>query len=149
MELAFPPAKGSLPTEAQHDRRDHPLSHPTYQTPPPSSHGGSSAPVRAIGVAPSAPPSALTLVSASAGYGKTTLVSHWIDTLDRPTAWLSLDEQDDDLAVFLTYVTAALRTLFPAACQDTLALLNARSLPPLAVLVRRFSNDLRGPLWDQ
>ena len=84
----------------------------------------------------------LTLVSAPAGYGKTTLVSHWIDTWDRPTAWLSLDEQDDDLAVFLTYVTAALRTLFPAACRDTLALLNARSLPPLAVLVRRFSNDL-------
>ena len=84
----------------------------------------------------------LTLISAPAGYGKTTLVSHWIDTLDRPTAWLSLDEQDDDLAVFLTYVTAAIRTLFPAACRDTLALLNARSLPPLAVLVRRFSNDL-------
>lgn len=69
-------------------------------------------------------------------------MSHWIDTLDRPTAWLSLDEQDDDLAVFLTYVTAAIRTLFSAACRDTLTLLNARSLPPLAALVRRFSNDL-------
>ena len=30
----------------------------------------------------------LTLVSAPAGYGETTLVSHWIDTLERPTAWL-------------------------------------------------------------
>ena len=84
----------------------------------------------------------LTLISAPAGYGKTTLVSHWIDTLDRPTAWLSLDDQDDDLAVFLTYLIAAIQTQFPHACQDTLALLNARSLPPLAVLVRRFSNDL-------
>jgi LuxR family maltose regulon positive regulatory protein len=83
-----------------------------------------------------------TLVSAPAGYGKTTLVSSWIETLEKPTAWLSLDDQDDDLAVFLTYLIAAIQTKFPHACQDTLALLNARSLPPLAVLVRRFSNDL-------
>ncbi len=43
----------------------------------------------------------LTLVSAPAGYGKSTLVSHWLETLDEPCAWLSLDEADGDLRVFL------------------------------------------------
>ena len=40
----------------------------------------------------------LTLVSASAGYGKTTLISSWLDETDCPSAWLSLDEGDDDPA---------------------------------------------------
>ena len=39
----------------------------------------------------------LTLVSASAGYGKTTLISSWLESLKCPSAWMSLDEQDDDL----------------------------------------------------
>ena len=43
----------------------------------------------------------LILVSAPAGYGKTALVSRWLDTVDRPCAWFSVDEHDDDLATFL------------------------------------------------
>ena len=39
----------------------------------------------------------LTLISAPAGYGKTTLVSQWLDSVDRPSAWISLDEHDGDL----------------------------------------------------
>lgn len=39
----------------------------------------------------------LTLVSAPAGYGKSTLISSWLDTCKYPSAWLSLDEQDNDL----------------------------------------------------
>ena len=50
----------------------------------------------------------LTLVSAPAGFGKTTLISEWIAQCGRPTAWLSLDEGDNDLARFLTYLIAAL-----------------------------------------
>jgi LuxR family transcriptional regulator, maltose regulon positive regulatory protein len=57
--------------------------------------------------------SKLTLVSASAGFGKTTLVSEWIAGYGRPAAWLSLDEGDNDPTRFLTYFIAALQTLPP------------------------------------
>lgn len=53
----------------------------------------------------------VTLISASAGYGKTTLVSEWIAGCDRAVAWLSLDEGDNEVSSFLTYVIAALRTI--------------------------------------
>ena len=43
---------------------------------------------------------ALTLISAPAGYGKTTLASGWLGGLTEPTAWVSLDERDDDLVIF-------------------------------------------------
>ncbi len=51
----------------------------------------------------------LTLVSAPAGFGKTTLVSEWTHQAERPVAWLSPDESDDDLARFLSYLIAALQ----------------------------------------
>jgi LuxR family maltose regulon positive regulatory protein len=53
----------------------------------------------------------LTLVSAPAGFGKTTLLSEWVAQCDRPVAWLSLDEGDNDVARFLAYLVAALRTI--------------------------------------
>ena len=53
----------------------------------------------------------LTLISASAGFGKTTLVSEWAAGCGRKVAWLSLDEEDNDLTRFLTYFIAALQTL--------------------------------------
>ena len=52
----------------------------------------------------------LTLISASAGFGKTTLVSEWVAGCGRPVAWLSLDEGDNDPARFLSYLMAALQT---------------------------------------
>lgn len=54
----------------------------------------------------------LTLVSAAAGYGKTTLVSSWLEASDFPSAWLSLDERDDDLVTFLTYFIADKQAIF-------------------------------------
>src|SRR5512140_1723906 len=53
----------------------------------------------------------LTLISASAGFGKTTLVSEWLAGCGRPVAWLSLDEGDNDPTDFLTYLVAPLQTL--------------------------------------
>ncbi len=73
----------------------------------------------------------LTLVCASAGFGKTTLVSSWIGSLaasqppSAKAAWLSLDEGDSDLVVFLRYCVAAIRTAFPESCTETLRLLQA------------------------
>lgn len=53
----------------------------------------------------------LTLISASAGFGKTTLVSEWVAGCDRPVAWVSLDEGDNDPTRFLTYLVVALQTI--------------------------------------
>ena len=84
----------------------------------------------------------LTLVSAGAGYGKTTLVSSWLEDTDWPCAWLSLDEYDDDLTGFLTYFIAAIQTTFPEAVQETENLLTAPTLPPLPVLAHTLVNEL-------
>jgi LuxR family transcriptional regulator, maltose regulon positive regulatory protein len=53
----------------------------------------------------------LTLISAPAGFGKTTLLSAWVTGSDRPVAWLALDEGDNDPARFLAYLTVALQTV--------------------------------------
>lgn len=55
----------------------------------------------------------LTLIVAPAGYGKTTLVSQWMAETDRPVAWLSLDEDDNDPLRFLAYLLAAVRRIVP------------------------------------
>lgn len=55
--------------------------------------------------------SKLTLVSAPAGYGKSTLVSEWVAQRGHPSAWLTLDERDNDLDRFLAYLIAALQTV--------------------------------------
>jgi LuxR family transcriptional regulator, maltose regulon positive regulatory protein len=51
----------------------------------------------------------LTLISAPAGFGKTTLLSVWAQSLQQSVSWLSLDEADDELHRFLTYLVAALQ----------------------------------------
>lgn len=56
----------------------------------------------------------LTLISAPAGFGKTTLAARWASSCGRAVAWLSLDEADSDPARFLAYVVAALQTVAPA-----------------------------------
>ena len=84
----------------------------------------------------------LTLVSAPAGYGKTTLVSAWLETWDGPNAWLSLDEHDSDLTAFLNYFVAAIQTMFPQACQVSAGLLRAASLPPVPVIAGTLMNEL-------
>lgn len=64
------------------------------------------------------------LVSAPAGYGKTTLVSGWLSRLDDPCAWLSLDEYDNDPLKFICYLLAAVRKVnkgFGATIEDLMA----------------------------
>lgn len=84
----------------------------------------------------------LTVVSAPAGYGKSTLVSQWADSLDLPCAWLSLDSDDSELAEFTEYVLAAVETAFPGACPDTEAILNAPNPAPTPVLGASLVNEL-------
>ena len=84
----------------------------------------------------------LTLVTAPAGYGKSTLVSCWLECCDLPAAWLSLDETDNDLHLFLSYLLAAVQTVSPAAGKEIQTILNAPQLPPLPVLSGSLINEL-------
>ncbi len=84
----------------------------------------------------------LILVSAPAGYGKSTLISNWAEGLNCPVAWLSLDEHDSDLAAFVSYFLRALQTIFPALGTDTMALIQGTELPPSVFIARTLINEL-------
>lgn len=82
------------------------------------------------------------LVSAPAGYGKSMLVSCWLEIKGKPFAWLSLDRGDNDLQGFLSYFVAAVQTIFPQAARETQALIDSAILPPSAVLAATLVNEL-------
>ena len=84
----------------------------------------------------------LTLISAPAGFGKTTLVSEWIAGGERPFAWLSLDKGDSDPQRFLTYLVAALRTIVPGLGESVLALLQSPQPPPTESVLTLLLNDI-------
>ena len=76
----------------------------------------------------------LTLITAPAGYGKTTLLCSWIEQSDCPVAWLSLDDGDGQLAVFVAYFVAAIQSIFPDFGREQLKFDEAAAMPPLRVL---------------
>ena len=84
----------------------------------------------------------LTLVSAPAGFGKTTLLSAWLQGKDVNASWISLAENDDDPRIFFRYFAAAIERVFPNACDDFLPLLNAPQLPPPDYLATKLVNEL-------
>ena len=73
---------------------------------------------RLIEMLTNALPKGFTLVSAPAGYGKTTLVSSWLRQTGLRSAWLSLEESDNDPIRFLLYLLAALQDIIPGAHAD-------------------------------
>ncbi|GIK71720.1 MAG: hypothetical protein BroJett021_07080 [Chloroflexota bacterium] len=84
----------------------------------------------------------LTLVSAPAGFGKTTLVSAWVAQGGRPVAWLSLDVGDNDPTRFLVYLTTALQRIAPELGAGVLAALRSPQPPPLEALLTALVNEL-------
>jgi len=72
----------------------------------------------------------LILVSAPAGYGKTALISSWLEAGGSVYAWLSLDEQDNELATFLLYFVAAIHGAYPGALAAVEQMVRAPSLLP-------------------
>jgi LuxR family maltose regulon positive regulatory protein len=92
--------------------------------------------------------SRLMLVSAPAGFGKTTLLVDWLSSLSassggRPrSAWLALDPADNDPARFWSYVIAALRTALPDVGSNALALLQDSQPPPVELLLTTLINEL-------
>ena len=92
--------------------------------------------------------STLMLVSAPAGFGKTTLLTEWLAAGpaapgdERLAAWLSLDRSDNDPASFWTYVITALRTAAPGVGESALTLLQAPQPPPIETVLTALLNDL-------
>jgi LuxR family maltose regulon positive regulatory protein len=85
---------------------------------------------------------AVTLVSAPAGYGKTTFVSQFSEASGYSTAWLSLDPADSDLRQFLAYVVAALRNVVANCCANTIERLNTAITQSAEDLAGVLCNDL-------
>jgi LuxR family maltose regulon positive regulatory protein len=84
----------------------------------------------------------LTLISASAGFGKTTLVSKWLAGCEQPAAWLSLDEGDNDPTRFLTYLVAALQTIAANIGKGVLAVLQSPQPPSIESILTAMLNEI-------
>lgn len=87
-------------------------------------------------------PGKLTLISAPAGFGKTTLVSEWLARCERRVAWLSLDEGDNDLARFLAYLIAALQKLEMNVGKEALAILQGLQSPLTEAVLTALLNEI-------
>src|SRR6266566_2764040 len=84
----------------------------------------------------------LTLIAAPAGFGKTTLVSEWVKGIERPAAWLSLDEGENDPTRFLTYMVAALQTIAPNIGEGVLGVLQSLQPPPPEAMLTALLNEI-------
>ena len=84
----------------------------------------------------------VTLVSAPAGFGKTTCISEWVSASDLPSAWLSLDAADDDPGRFFTYLIAALEQVDANVGREIEGVLRAGQLPPGEIISTTLLNDL-------
>lgn len=84
----------------------------------------------------------LTLISAPAGFGKSTLVSEWLRTVELPTTWLSLDQADDDPGRFFAYLIAALQKVNKNIGSDIEGALQSGQLPPLPIIAANLINDI-------
>ena len=87
----------------------------------------------------------LTLVSAPAGFGKTTVLAEWLAAApasERPGAWISLDQSDNDPALFWAYFITALQTVQSGVGEHTLSLLRSPQPPPIEALLGTLLNEI-------
>ena len=84
----------------------------------------------------------LILISAPAGFGKTTLVSEWIANRGHPAAWLSLDENDNDVSRFLIYCIGALQTISQKLGTELLGTLQSSQIPPIETILTALLNEI-------
>lgn len=84
----------------------------------------------------------LTLISAPAGFGKTTLVGEWVRQCETPAAWLSLDEGDNDLTRFLTYLVAALQTIDEQLGVSMVGMLQSPQQPSSDLFLTALFNEI-------
>lgn len=86
----------------------------------------------------------ITLVSAPAGFGKTTCISEWLSALHSPVGWLSLDPTDDDPGRFLAYFIAALQQVDESQRREIEGVLRAGQFPPGEVTSTTLINGVLG-----
>jgi LuxR family transcriptional regulator, maltose regulon positive regulatory protein len=85
----------------------------------------------------------LTVVSAPAGFGKTTLLADWSQRSELPVAWVSLDERDDDPVHFLLYLVAAIGTIYQDFGETTRAFMSSlQSREELEPVLTALSNEI-------
>ncbi len=84
----------------------------------------------------------LILVTAPAGYGKTTFLSRYIEGSHRPVAWISLDARDNELTRFWSYFIAALQTIEASLGKTAQAMLQSPQPPPLENIIVNLLNDI-------
>jgi ATP/maltotriose-dependent transcriptional regulator MalT len=90
----------------------------------------------------------LTFVSAIAGMGTTTLLVQWLEASPQPSAWLSLNEYDNDQIVFWSYLCAAIRGVFLGACDKASSLLSAPQTPSARPITNLIVSELDELLAD-
>jgi LuxR family maltose regulon positive regulatory protein len=83
----------------------------------------------------------LTLISAPAGFGKTTLLADWVNKHKIPVAWFSVDRGDNDPAHFLTYVILGLQSLEAGTGRAALTMLQSPQPPPIESILINLIND--------
>lgn len=84
----------------------------------------------------------LILVTAPAGYGKTTLVAAWVASKDHPAAWVSLDQSENDPLLFIAYLVGALQNIDSGMCQTADALIQSSEPPATEIIFTYLLNDL-------
>ncbi len=84
----------------------------------------------------------LTLISASAGFGKSTLIGEWVTRFEHAVAWLSLDAGDSDPTRFLAYLVAALQTISPNVGEEVLRVLDSPQQPPIEAILTALINEI-------
>ena len=82
----------------------------------------------------------LTLISAPAGFGKTTLVTEWLSQVKCPFAWVSLDKDDNNVIQFFTYATTAVERI-EGVGRTTRRLLQSSQTIEIKSIVTAFIND--------
>jgi len=84
----------------------------------------------------------LILAAAPAGFGKTTALRQWLVEHELDTAWISIDERDNDPTRFWAYVIAALQTLYPKVGAKARSMLQAPQPPPMETVQTELLNDM-------
>ena len=90
------------------------------------------------------PPRPFTLICAPAGFGKTTLMANWLNHIDLPVAWLSLDSEDNDPNRFVTYLIAAIKSVKPEFGNAVYKALRSSSTPSMTTLLSALINEING-----